>query len=341
MRILLTGGAGFIGSHTCVELLNRGHDVVVIDDLSNSSRESLRRVEEITKRRVSLYVADLTDLEAAREVFAAHDFDAVIHFAGLKAVGDSVRDPQRYYRINLGLTFVLLQTMQEFGVTKLVFSSSATVYGAPDVLPSTEDSPTGHALANPYGRTKAMIEQILFDVASANDKLSFVVLRYFNPIGAHFSGRIGEDPLQTPNNLLPFVSQVAAGVRDKLLVYGNSYSTRDGTGIRDYIHVMDLAEGHAAALEHLRLGYATYNLGTGRGTSVLELVETFSRVTGASIPYEIVAERDGDIAASFADVRKANSDLEWVASRSIETACRDAWAWQIANPRGYDLFESI
>ena len=337
MRILLNGGAGYIGSHTCVELLSRGHTVVVLDNFSNSSRESLRRVNEISGRAVELHVGDLTDADFVRTVFNATEIDAVVHFAGLKAVGESVNDPLRYYQVNVGSTLVLLQTMAEFGIKRLVFSSSATVYGNPDVLPSRENSTTGVALSNPYGRTKAMIEQILADAAFADAALEVVVLRYFNPIGAHESGRIGEDPRQTPNNLLPFVSQVAVGRRKSVSVFGNCYPTPDGTGVRDYIHVMDLAEGHAAALELLGPGLESYNLGTGRGATVLEVISAFSRVSGREIPYEIVAPRAGDVAASYADVSKAASGLNWVASRSLEIACRDAWAWQSANPNGYEL----
>ncbi|SEN97180.1 UDP-glucose 4-epimerase [Cryobacterium luteum] len=335
MRILLTGGAGYIGSHTCVELLMRGHDVVVIDNLSNSSQESLRRVQEITGRDVELHVGDLTSPSAAKEPFLAGQIDAVVHFAGLKAVGESVSNPLAYYQANLGSTLVLLETMAEFGVKKFVFSSSATVYGDPDTLPSKEDSPSGLNLSNPYGRTKAMIEQILADASQADPSLQIVVLRYFNPIGAHISGRIGEDPRQVPNNLLPFVSQVAIGIRKSVAVFGNAYPTPDGTGVRDYIHVMDLAEGHAAALEHLEPGIETYNLGTGRGASVLEIIAAFTRVSGREIPYEIVPARAGDIASSYADVTKAARRLNWVASRSLDVACRDAWAWQAANPTGF------
>ena len=341
MRILVTGGAGYIGSHTCVELLLRGHDVVVVDNFSNSSHESLRRVQEITGRSVELHVGDLADPRTANEVFAAGHIDAVVHFAGLKAVGESVSDPLEYYQTNLGSTLVLLKAMAEFGVKKFVFSSSATVYGSPDSLPSREDSPSGLNLSNPYGRTKAMIEQILADASEADPLLQIVVLRYFNPIGAHESGRIGEDPQQVPNNLLPFVSQVAIGMRKSVSVFGNEYPTPDGTGVRDYIHVMDLAEGHAAALEHLEPGVETYNLGTGRGASVLEIIAAFSRVSGRKIPYKIVPPRAGDIAASYADVAKAAKKLNWMSSRSLDVACRDAWKWQTQNPTGYGTGGSI
>ena len=335
MRILLTGGAGYIGSHTCVELLLRGHEIIVVDDLSNSSRESLRRVQEITGRNLELHVCDVADSSALRKIFGAGRIDAVVHFAGLKAVGDSIQDPLGYYQTNLGSSLVLLQTMGEFGVKKLVFSSSATVYGDPAHLPSREDSPVGQALSNPYGRTKAMIEQILSDASYADLELEIAVLRYFNPIGAHESGRIGEDPLQVPNNLLPFVSQVAVGLRESVSVFGNDYATPDGTGVRDYIHVMDLAEGHAVAIESLQPGLETYNLGTGRGASVLEVIAAFAHVSQRDIPFEIVPPRNGDVAASYADVTKAREKLNWVATRTLETACRDAWAWQSSNPRGY------
>lgn len=335
MRILLTGGAGYIGSHTCVELLLRGYDIVVFDNFSNSSRESLRRASELAGREVELHVGDLSDSLVTREVFASGNIDAVVHFAGVKAVGESLRDPLRYYQTNIGSTLVLLQSMAEFAVKKIVFSSSATVYGNPDTLPSREDSEVGQNLSNPYGRTKFMIEQILSDAAVADPLLEISILRYFNPIGAHESGRMGEDPLQTPNNLLPFVSQVAVGKREKVSVFGDDYDTPDGTGVRDYIHVMDLAEGHVAALSHLKPGLETYNLGTGRGASVLEIIAAFSRVSEREIPYEIVPSRAGDIASSYADVTKAERELHWVASRSLDVACRDAWAWQSRNPTGY------
>jgi UDP-glucose 4-epimerase len=307
----------------------------VLDNFTNSSHESLRRVQEITGHSVEVHVGDVADPTVTNEVFSAGHIDAVVHFAGLKAVGESVTNPLDYYHTNLGSTLILLKTMAEFDVKKFIFSSSATVYGSPNTLPSREDSPSGLNLSNPYGRTKAMIEQILADASQADPQLQIVVLRYFNPIGAHKSGRIGEDPQQVPNNLLPFVSQVAIGIRKNVAVFGNDYPTPDGTGVRDYIHVMDLAEGHAAALEHLEPGVETYNLGTGQGASVLEIIAAFSRVSGREIPYKIVAPRGGDIAASYADVTKAARKLNWVASRSLDAACRDAWAWQLANPKGY------
>ncbi|TFC29353.1 UDP-glucose 4-epimerase GalE [Cryobacterium sp. TMT1-3] len=335
MLILLTGGAGYIGSHTCLELIRRGHEIVVLDNLSNSSRESLRRVQEITGHTIALHVGDLADPEVVREIFSTRRIDAVIHFAGLKSVSESLRNPLKYYQTNLGSTLALLQQMESYGIKKLVFSSSATVYGDPCGLPSKEDSPIGIALSNPYGRTKSMIEQILQDAAFADPLLSIAALRYFNPIGAHESGRIGEDPKQEPNNLFPYISQVAIGLRPKVSVFGGNYPTIDGTGVRDYIHVMDLAEGHAAALEYLKPGFDAYNLGSGCGASVLEVIAAFSRVSKSAIPYDIVAERPGDVAASYADVSKASRDLKWTTSRSLEVACRDAWAWQSANPTGY------
>jgi UDP-glucose 4-epimerase len=335
MRVLLTGGAGYIGSHTAVELLRIGHDITVIDNLANSSRESLRRVEQISGRQVELHVVDLTDAEGTRRVFERIRIDAVVHFAGLKAVGDSVADPLRYYQTNLLSTLVLLSTMKDFGVRKLVFSSSATVYGGSADSPLTEASAVGQGLKNPYGHSKAMIEQILTDASFANPQLEVSVLRYFNPIGAHESGLIGEDPRQTPNNLFPFVSQVAAGVRGSVAVFGDNYATPDGTGVRDYVHVMDLAEGHAAAIQKLEKGIAFFNLGTGRGTSVLQVIEAFSRVVDRPIPYRIVAPRAGDVAVSYADATRAERELGWIASRSLGDACRDAWLWQSNNPHGY------
>lgn len=335
MRALLTGGAGYIGSHVALELLERGHEVVVIDDLSNSSRESLRRVEELSGRKVDLYVADLSDIDATREIFVASNPDAVIHLAGLKAVGESVADPIRYYRTNLGCTFTLVQVMREFRVKRLVFSSSATVYGTISDLPVSESSVVGQGITNPYGQTKAMIEQILQDVAVTDPEMQLTILRYFNPIGAHESGRIGEDPRQVPNNLLPFVSQVAAGVREEVSVFGDGFATPDGTGVRDYVHVVDLARGHVAALEASLGGVRAFNLGTGHGSSVLQVIKAFSRVARRSIPYKVVAPRLGDVAVSYGNVVKAAEELGWVAQRTLEDACRDAWRWQLANPYGY------
>jgi len=339
MRVLLTGGAGYIGSHTALALLERGHEVVVLDDFSNSSAEAVRRVEELTGASIPVIESDLTGLEeteaALKEAGSAADFDAAIHFAGLKAVGESVTEPTRYYRVNLGSTLNLLDLMRERGVTRLVFSSSATVYGDPRYLPQDERHPVGVALTNPYGWSKAMNEQIIRDAQAARPELSATLLRYFNPVGAHPSGRIGEDPAGIPNNLMPFIAQVAVGVRERLSVFGGDYPTADGTGVRDYIHVMDLAEGHVAALERAEPGVVAYNLGSGAGSSVLEVVRAFEAASGREIPYEIVAPRAGDVAEVVADPAKANAELGWRTRRSLADACRDSWAWQSANPRGY------
>lgn len=337
MRVLLTGGAGYIGSHTAVELLARGHEVVVLDNFSNSSPEAIRRVEEISGRLVDVHAVDLLNPDTTQAVFGTKRIDAVIHFAGLKAVGESVSNPVEYYRTNLGSTLVLLQAMKEYGVKKLVFSSSATVYGTPVEPPIPESSVIGSGVTNPYGHTKAMIEQILADASAADLTLEITLLRYFNPIGAHDSGLIGEDPLQEPNNLLPFVSQVAVGLRGQVSVFGDGYNTPDGTGVRDYVHVMDLATGHAAALERITPGVEAFNLGTGAGSSVLDVIRVFSRESGQSIPYQVVAPRAGDIASSYADVSKAAGVLGWVAHRSLADACRDAWRWQSLNPHGYPI----
>lgn len=335
MRVLLTGGAGYIGSHTALVLLERGHEVVVLDDFSNSSPESVRRVEALTDRPITLLEADLADLGAARAALRGHEFDAVMHFAGLKAVGESVADPLRYYRTNLVSTLNLLQLMAEHRVVKLVFSSSATVYGDPQTVPQDELHRVGVALTNPYGWSKAMNEQIIRDAQIARPELAAVLLRYFNPVGAHPSGRIGEDPAGVPNNLMPFVAQVAVGRRDRLAVFGDDYPTIDGTGVRDYIHVMDLAEGHLAALEHLRAGVETYNLGSGSGSSVLEVVRAFEAASGRPVPYAIEPRRSGDVAEVVADPQKANRELGWRTTRTLDEACRDSWAWQSQNPNGY------
>ena len=336
MNILVTGGAGYIGSHTIIELLASGHSVVVVDNLSNSSAESLRRVEEITGQSVPFHEFDLRDRTRLAELFRSETIDAAIHFAGLKAVGESVEKALLYYQNNLESTLTLLDVMQEFDVKKLVFSSSATVYGDPARLPITEDMPL--SATNPYGQTKLMIEHILRDVAATKQGWQFTSLRYFNPVGAHPSGRIGEDPSGIPNNLLPFVSQVAVGKRDHLNVFGDDYDTPDGTGVRDYIHVVDLARAHVAALEHLGEldEYKVYNVGTGRGTSVLELVKAFETASGREIPYQITPRRPGDIAACYADPGLAEAELGWRAELTIEDACRDAWNWQSNNPNGYD-----
>lgn len=335
MRVLLTGGAGYIGSHTALVLLERGHEVTVLDDFSNSSPEAVRRVEELTGRTVRVIDADLADRVAAEAAFAGLEVDAVVHFAGLKAVGESVAQPTRYYRVNIDSTLNLLDIMRERGVMRLVFSSSATVYGDPQYVPQDEAHPAGVGLTNPYGWSKAMIEQIIRDTQASWPELEAVLLRYFNPVGAHPSGRIGEDPSGIPNNLMPFIAQVAVGKREKLSVFGDAYPTPDGTGVRDYIHVMDLAEGHAAALERMAPGVATYNLGSGTGSSVLDVVRAFGEAAGREIPYEVVPGREGDVAETVADPAKANSELDWRTTRSLADACRDSWAWQSANPDGY------
>ena len=335
MKLLVTGGAGYIGSHTVIELIAKGHDVVVIDNLSNSSNEALRRVEEITGRTIPFYEADVRDRNALDNIFAAGDIDAVIHFAGLKAVGESVEKPLLYYQNNLDSTLVLLAAMQAHGVKKLVFSSSATVYGSAPV-PYAEGAVVGQGITNPYGKTKYFIEEIIRDVSAADEEFEATILRYFNPIGAHPSGRIGEDPSGIPNNLMPYITQVATGRREKLNVFGGDYDTKDGTGVRDYIHVDDLAEGHVAAIEHSKPGFTAYNLGSGVGVSVLELVRAFEEASGRRIPYEIVDRRAGDLPESYALVDKAQKELDWTVKRSIEDACADSWRWQSQNPKGYE-----
>ncbi len=329
MAILLTGGAGYIGSHTAAACAAAGYDVVIADDFSNSSPDVPRRLEEITGRKMAVCRVDAADREAMRAVFAAHSIDAVIHFAGFKAVGESVRKPVKYYRNNLDTTLTLLEVMAEFGCRRLVFSSSATVYGGESPSPLTEDMPVGQC-TNPYGRTKYFIEELLRDAAAAEPELSVVLLRYFNPIGAHESGRIGERPNGVPNNLMPYVTQVAAGIREKLSVFGSDYPTPDGTCIRDYVHVMDLAEGHAAALAYAQehTGAEVFNLGTGRGTSVLELIDAFQQATGVAVPYVMAGRRAGDAAVCYAGTEKAAQVLHWRARRSLEDMCRDAWRWQ-------------
>jgi UDP-glucose 4-epimerase len=336
MHILVTGGAGYIGSHTCLELLEAGHEVTVVDNLVNSKAESLRRVQEITGKTLTFHQVDLCDKPSLAAIFAQNQFDAVIHFASLKAVGESVAQPLRYYQNNLIGAMVLCEVMAEAKVYKLVFSSSATVYGDPQSVPIREDAPL--SATNPYGQTKLIIETMLRDLGVADPAWQIAILRYFNPVGAHSSGRIGEDPNGIPNNLLPFISQVAVGKLPQLKVYGNSYPTPDGTGVRDYIHVVDLALGHLQALEKLTTnpGIVTYNLGTGRGYSVLEMLAAFERACGKTLPYEIVAARPGDVAASYADPSKANSELGWRAERDIDAICIDTWRWQSANPRGYE-----
>ncbi len=332
--ILVTGGAGYIGSHTTVALLERGFDVVIADDLSNSSEESIERVKALTGRHVDFEEVDLTDIDALRKVFASYPISGAIHFAGLKAVGESVEQPLRYYRNNLVSTMNLLDVMAEHEAWDLVFSSSATVYGDPEVLPIPEEAKTG--ATNPYGRTKLMIEEICQDAAAADPRWRISLLRYFNPVGAHASGDIGEDPTGHPNNLVPFVMQVAVGRRDKVMVFGDDYDTADGTGVRDYIHVLDLAAGHIAALDHLEDGCDVFNLGTGNGASVLDIIQTTAEVSGQEIPYEVAPRRAGDIATSLADPTRANEKLEWRADRGLEVMLRDAWKWQSKNPWGFN-----
>jgi UDP-glucose 4-epimerase len=333
--VLVTGGAGYIGSHACVELLNHGYDVTVVDNLSNSSQESLRRVGEIAGRKLQFGKVDLCDAPALEGVFKARRFDAVLHFAGLKAVGESGEIPLRYYANNVTGTLVLLETMKRHGVKDLVFSSSATVYGDPARLPLTEGSPLGPT--NPYGRTKLMVEDICRDLAQAEKDWRIILLRYFNPVGAHASGKIGEDPRGIPNNLVPYILQVAVGRLPKLKVFGADWPTPDGTGVRDYIHVVDLVLGHIAALDALprTKGCAAFNLGTGRGSSVLEMVRAVEEASGRKIPYEVVARRPGDIASCWADPGRAAEALSWRATKGIAEMCADSWRWQNANPNGY------
>jgi UDP-glucose 4-epimerase len=334
--ILVTGGAGYIGSHTCVALLEGGHDVVVLDNLSNSKRAALQRVEEIAGRRLAAFVhADIRDRDALEALFGAHRIEAVIHFAALKAVGESVREPLRYYQNNVGGTLVLTEAMAAAGVRRLVFSSSATVYGDPASVPIREDFPT--APTNPYGWSKWMTERILTDLALTDPAWQVVLLRYFNPVGAHESGRIGEDPCGLPNNLMPYVSQVALGRLAELQVFGGDYPTADGTGVRDYIHVMDLAGGHVRAVERIEAlpGVTCLNLGTGRGYSVVDVIHAFERASGRGVPYRVVSRRPGDVSACWADPRRAEQMLGWRAERDLDTMCRDAWRWQCGNPQGY------
>ena len=336
MNVLLAGGAGYIGSHTCVELLEAGHSVVVADNYSNSCPEAIRRVEEITGKSVKLYEADVCDSEATDRIFSENRIDAVIHFAGLKAVGESVAKPVMYYRNNIDSTLTLLENMKKHGVKRFIFSSSATVYGTPKEVPLVETMPTGTP-TNPYGWTKLMMEQILSDTAHARPEMSIVILRYFNPIGAHKSGRIGEDPNGIPNNLMPYITQVAAGRLEQLGVFGDDYPTKDGTGVRDYIHVVDLAKGHVKAIEYSEnhLGTEIVNLGTGTGYSVLDIVKTFERVNGVKIPYVIKPRRPGDIAECFANAEKAEKVLGWKAQLGLDEMCFDSWNWQSQNRNGY------
>ena len=335
MKVLLTGGAGYIGSHTIVEMYAAGHEVVVVDNFSNSSPRVMERVEEITGKKVPLYEADVADEAALDRIFSEHRIDAVVHFAGYKAVGESVRLPLTYYANNIDSTLALLRAMKKADVRKLIFSSSATVYGTPEKCPITEDMHTGDC-SNPYGWTKFMIEQILKDYALANPEMQVILLRYFNPVGAHKSGKIGESPRGIPNNLMPYITQVAVGKRPELSVYGNDYPTPDGTGVRDYIHVVDLARGHVAALQYEKNGVGIFNLGTGVGYSVLDMVNTFSRVNGVAVPYRIVDRRPGDIATCYADPAKAQAELGWHAEHTLEDMVRDSWNWQSNNPGGYE-----
>ena len=332
MNVLLTGGLGFIGSHTAVALLEAGHETVIVDDLSNSTADVAERIERISGKKPKVYVCDAADRAAMGRVFDENALDAVVHFAGYKAVGESVAMPLKYYRNNLDTALTTLETMAEHGVKRFVFSSSATVYGTENPVPYTEDMPAG-GCTNPYGWTKVMIEQILRDHCAADGEFSAVLLRYFNPIGAHESGLLGERPNGIPNNLMPYITQVAAGKREKLSVFGNDYPTRDGTGVRDYIHVCDLAEGHAAALSYAadHTGAVAVNLGTGRGSSVLEIVETFKRVNNIPLPYEIAPRRPGDLPECYADTSFAREILGWQARRGLEEMCRDAWNWEKGN----------
>ena len=339
MKILVTGGAGYIGSHACVSLLEAGYEVVVADNLVNSKKEALDRVEEITGKSLTFYEVDVCDRDAMETLFSKETIGAVIHFAGLKAVGESVRVPLRYYENNLISTLVLLETMQRHGVKNLVFSSSATVYGNPATVPITEDFPL--SVTNPYGATKLMIETMLKDMAKADPEFNPILLRYFNPVGAHESGKIGEDPNGIPNNLVPYITQVAIGKLEKLRVFGDDYPTHDGTGVRDYIHVVDLAGGHVAALKlfgedgKANCGLRIYNLGTGVGYSVLDMVKAFGKAVGRPIPYEIAPRRPGDVPALYADCAKAKEELHWEAKKTLDDMCADSWRWQSQNPNGY------
>jgi len=335
MKILVTGGAGYIGSHTLVELLNANHDLTVIDNLSNSKMESIKRVEQITGKSLIFRLVDLCDINDLEDVFKKNRFDAVLHFAGLKAVGESVKEPLRYYHNNITGTINLCRVMSKYNIRNIVFSSSATVYGNPASVPITEDFPVN--TVNPYGTTKLIIEIILKDIQIANPEWNVVILRYFNPVGAHESGLIGEDPNGIPNNLVPYISQVAVGRLPYLNVFGNDYPTKDGTGVRDYIHVVDLAKGHLKAIDKISSdpGYCVYNLGTGKGFSVLEMIKTYEKWADRPIPYKIVGRRAGDIAECYADPLKANRELGWSAKLGIDEMCRDTWNWQKNNPDGF------
>ena len=336
-KILITGGAGYIGSHTALELLNEGYEVVVYDNLCNSSKESLKRVEELTGKHITFYEGDVMDEAALKEMFEKENVDAVIHCAALKAVGESVQKPLEYYRNNITGTLTLMDVMKQTGVKNIVFSSSATVYGSPEEMPITEECPKGQC-TNPYGWTKSMMEQIMTDVQKANPDMNVILLRYFNPVGAHESGRIGEDPKGIPNNLMPYISQVAVRKLERLGVFGDDYDTPDGTGVRDYIHVVDLAKGHVKAINYIfsNPGLDVINLGTGVGYSVLDMVKAFSKACGKEIPYEIKPRRAGDIAMCYADPAKAARVLGWKAEKGLDEMCADSWRWQSQNPNGYE-----
>ena len=337
MAILVTGGAGFIGSHTCVELLNAGYDTIILDNLCNSKSESVKRIKEITGKDVKFYECDIRDREGLDKIFAENSVDAVIHFAGLKAVGESCEKPLEYYDNNIGGTVILCEAMKAAGCKKIVFSSSATVYGSENPSPLKEDMPEGKT-TNPYGTTKLYIERILKDLYASDNEWSISLLRYFNPIGAHKSGRIGEDPNGIPNNLVPYIAQVAIGRREFLNVFGDDYDTADGTGVRDYIHVVDLALGHIKAVEKVlkETGCNTYNLGTGNGYSVLDVVKAFEKASGKTVKYVVAPRRPGDIATCYSDPSKAKAELGWVAERGIDEMCEDSWRWQSQNPNGYE-----
>lgn len=337
MAVLVTGGAGYIGTHTCVELLNEGYEVVVVDNLCNSNIKALDRVEKITGKKVKFYKEDILNKDGLRKVFKSENIDSVIHFAALKAVGESVKEPLKYYHNNITGTLALCEVMKEFNVKNIVFSSSATVYGEPEFIPITEECPKGK-IASPYGKTKSMMEEILTDFNVADPDFNVVLLRYFNPVGAHESGLIGEDPKGIPNNLMPYIAQVAVGKLDCLGIFGNDYETKDGTGVRDYIHVVDLAIGHIKALKKLESekGVLIYNLGTGKGCSVLDMVKAFEKASGIEIKYEFKPRRAGDIAEYYANPSKAEKELGWKAERDLEKMCADSWRWQTNNPNGYE-----